>query len=96
MQYESTSDLPPTIRDVLPEDAQKLYLDAYNRAWREYDEDPVIGQSREALAHQQGWLAIRHEFVQDQGTGLWHRKGEAAVKQEEKPKGLFAKLKSLF
>jgi cation transport regulator len=95
MEYQSTSDLPPTIRDVLPEDAQALYLDAYNRAWREYDEDATIGQSRETLAHQQGWLAVRHEYVQDQGTGLWHRRGETA-KQEEKPRGLFAKLKSLF
>lgn len=94
MKYETTKDLSPTIRDVLPEDAQQLYLDAYNRAWEEYDQDTAIGQSRETLAHQQGWMAVRHEYVQDQGTGLWHRKGETVVKEE--PKGLWAKIKSLF
>jgi cation transport regulator ChaB len=95
MRYQTTNDLPPTIRDVLPEEAQKLYLDGYNRAWQEYDEDAAIGQSRETLAHQQGWLAVRHQYVQDQGTGLWHRRGEAEGKEQE-PEGLWAKVKSLF
>ena len=95
MEYQNVNDLPPTIRDVLPEGAQKLYLDAYNRAWQEYDEDAAIGQSRGTLAHQQGWVAVRHEYVQDQGTGLWHRRGEIEDKDQE-PKGLIAKIKSLF
>jgi cation transport regulator len=95
MKYENISDLPGTIRDILPEDAQKLYLDAYNRAWDQYDEKTAIGQSRETRAHQQGWLAIRHEFVRDEGTGIWHREGEP-VREKEEPKGLFARIRSLF
>ena len=95
MKYQTINDLSPTIRDVLPEGAQELYLDAYNRAWEEYDEDAATGQSREALAHQQGWMAVRHEYVQDEGTGLWHRKGETVHKKQE-PKGLLARIKAFF
>jgi cation transport regulator ChaB len=29
MRYESISDLPETLRDVLPERAQEIYLEAY-------------------------------------------------------------------
>ena len=32
MTYSKISDLPQTIRDVLPPDAQELYLDVYNDA----------------------------------------------------------------
>jgi cation transport regulator len=95
MKYQTTNDLPPTIRDVLPEDAQQKYVSAYNQAWDAYEEEPTVGQSREALAHQQGWLAVRHEYVLDQGTGQWHRKGEKPQEKEE-PQGLIERIRSLF
>jgi len=94
MRYESKSDLPPTIRDVLPEYAQELYLQAYQKGWDEYKE----GQgylSRDGVAHQRGWTAVQHEYVQDQGTGKWHRIGQESAKQEEQ-QGLWAKLKAIF
>jgi cation transport regulator len=94
MEYQNINELPQTLRDVLPEDAQKLYMEAYNRAWREYDEESTIGQSRETLAHQQGWVAVRHEFVKDEGIGVWHRRGEEP--EEKESKGLIDKIKSLF
>ena len=81
MRYGSKSDLPPTMRDVLPERAQGLYLKAYNQAWDEY-EDGQGYLSRDGLAHQRGWAAVRHEYVQDQGTGKWHRIGQAPAERE--------------
>ena len=93
MRYESQSDLPPTIRDVLPERAQELYLEAYNQGWDEYDENQGY-LTRDGVAHQRGWTAVRHEYVQDQGTGLWHLEGEHPVEPERR-QGLLGKLKSL-
>jgi cation transport regulator len=95
VEYQNINELPPTIRDVFPEGAQEIYLEAYNRAWQAYDEDEAVGQSRETLAHQQGWMAVRHEYVLDQATGQWHRQGEEPIKQQE-PKGLIDRIKSLF
>ena len=94
MRYTNKSELPPTIRDVLPERAQELYLEAYNQAWDEYDE----GQgylTRDGMAHQRGWTAVQHEYVQDQGTGLWHLKGERPPEPKRR-QGLLDRLKSLF
>jgi cation transport regulator len=94
MRYGNKADLPSTIRDTLPEHAQELYLQAYLRAWDEYEE----GQgylSRETMAHQQGWTAVRHEYVQDQGTGKWHLIGAASA-DEGKTQGFWGKLRVLF
>jgi cation transport regulator len=76
MRYESKRDLPSTIQDVLPERAQEIYLRAYQRAWEEYKEPERVGLSREMLAHQQGWNAVKQVYVQDQGTGEWRLVGE--------------------
>ena len=93
MRYENRSDLPPTIRDVLPERGQDIYLKAYQRAWDTYAEGPGV-LSRDVLAHQQGWTALQHEYVQDQRTGKWYRIGQAPIK-EEKRRGLLAKLRAV-
>jgi cation transport regulator len=94
MRYENKSELPPTIRDILPEHAQDLYLQAYQKAWDEYEE----GQgylSRDTMAHQQGYTAVRHEYVQDQGTGKWHLIGAASA-DEKNRRGFWGKVKALF
>jgi cation transport regulator len=94
MRYENKSELPPTIRDILPEHAQELYLQAYQKAWDEYEE----GQgylSRDTMAHQQGYTAVQHEYVQDEGTGKWHLIGAESAEEEER-RGFLAKLKALF
>jgi cation transport regulator len=94
MRYENKSDLPPTIRDVLPERAQELYLAAYQRAWDAYEQ----GQgylSRDVMAHQQGWTAMRHEYTQDQGTGEWYRIGQKHAEEGDR-QDFLARLIALF
>ena len=93
MRYEHRSDLPQTLRDVLPERGQDIYLRAYQKAWDMYTEGPGV-LSRDVLAHQQGWTALQHEYVQDQGTGKWYRIGEAPTK-EERRRGLLAQLRAI-
>ena len=93
MRYESTSDLPSTMRDVLPERAQGIYLRAYNQAWDEYQEGHGY-LSRDGVAHQRGWTCVQHEYAQDQRTGKWHRIGEEISETQER-QGLLGKLRSL-
>ena len=93
MGYESKSDLPPTIRDVLPEHAQELYLQAHQKGWDEYEE----GQgylSRDGVAHQRGWTAVQLEYIHDQGTGKWHRIGEEPAKETDQ-QSFWDKLKAI-
>lgn len=69
--------MPDHIRNHLPVEAQKLYIEAYNERWRNYDEAKVLaGQSREAVAHHAGWAAVKEAFVHNEEAGIWYRKGE--------------------
>jgi cation transport regulator len=92
MQYETTKQLPATIRDVLPDQAGEIYRKAYNQAWEEYDPDIHMGLDQQGLAHQQAWNAVKQEYVFD--LGQWNLKGETV--EREVPKGIFDKIKSLF
>lgn len=65
MPYESDQDLPDSVRNNLPEHAQHIYRKAFNNAWDQYKdpqkrEDPH--ESREAVAHQVAWSAVKQEF----------------------------------
>ena len=92
MPFEAVKQLPVTIRDTLPDQAQEIYRKAYNQAWEEYDKEDHRGLNQQGLAHQRGWTAVQHEYVFD--LGQWHRKGETVKKEESK--GIFGKVKSLF
>lgn len=72
MRYESTNDIPETLLDVLPEEAQEIYLEIYQQAWDDYDEDQGGELSRDGVAHRQAMHAVRQEFVQHK-DGKWHR-----------------------
>jgi cation transport regulator len=93
MEYKSIEELPDTVRDILPEEAQELYLKGYNQGWEAYDEETSSDLSHESVAHRQGWIFVQKEFVQDEGTGEWHRKGEEAEEEEE---GLLDKVQDVF
>lgn len=38
MPYKTKSDPPENVANVLPDHAQKIYMEAYNSAWDHYDE----------------------------------------------------------
>jgi cation transport regulator len=38
MLYKTNADLPESVQNVLPEHAQKIYLEAFNNAWEQHDE----------------------------------------------------------
>ena len=91
-KYESISDLPSTITDILPDEALELYLKGYKSGWDMYDEERR-NLSRNSVAHRQGWQAVQEEYDQDPDSGDWVRKGEMV--EEEGEKGLVDKVKDL-
>jgi cation transport regulator len=92
MKIETIKQLPVTIRNVLPEQAQEIYRKAYNQAWEAFSLDDHRGLNQQGLAHQQAWGAVKQEYVFD--LDQWHRIGEAA--EREVPQGIFDRIKGLF
>ena len=82
MRYEAKKDLPATITQVLPDDAQEVYLETYNRAWDEHNQETMGDMSRHSVAHRQGWATIRRVFERDPNSGAWQRKGEQALEYD--------------
>jgi cation transport regulator len=95
MRYESIEDLPSTIRDVLPEEAQEIYLEAYNESVDDYEEWEGGEMSRESVANRDAWHAVKQEFVKNEETQRWYRIGEAP-EEEDEDEGLIDKIKDVF
>jgi cation transport regulator len=76
MPYETKEDLPKSLRDWLPEEAQELYLKVYQKAWNGYEEEEGGQLSRDSVANRDAMAAVRREFVEDQQTHEWYRRGE--------------------
>lgn len=81
--YKSIKDLPETLRHYLPEDLQKIYLEGFQKSWEKYEEDRGGEMGREGVAHRDGMIAVQQEYVHDDETGRWYRKGEEPKKDEE-------------
>lgn len=64
MPYDSVADLPRAVRGHLPNEAQRIYLAAYNHAWNEYA-NPAQRRddaTREQTAHKVAWSAVKQKF----------------------------------
>lgn len=75
MPYDSTSDLPESVRNVLPEHAQHIYRDAFNSAYDQY-KDPKERRGntdREETAHRVAWAAVKQKYEKGD-DGKWHQK----------------------
>ena len=102
MAYTSKRELPATIRDVLPEAAQDVYIEVYNQVWHEHKEKGESTAACSTVAHQLAWDAVNREFIQvEDGDGQkrWYRRGEEPSEEaqtDEQEGGILEKLKSLF
>ena len=95
MRYETKKDLPRILRDVLPDHAQDLYLEAYQQAWDSYEDEEGGDLGRSGVAHQRGMSAVEIDYEKVGST--WHRKGEKA--EEAKPeehKGILETISDIF
>jgi cation transport regulator len=73
MPYQSTSELPDSVRDHLPQHAQEIYREAFNSAWEQYDrpEERRGHASREETAHKIAWTAVKKAYTKDDKSGAW-------------------------
>jgi cation transport regulator len=65
--YESNEDLPFVCRLNLPEDAQHVYRDAFNRAWIQ----TADAKTRYHVAQLRAWDEVRKQFARDGKSGRW-------------------------
>jgi cation transport regulator len=60
MPYAANDDLPPNIRNHLPQHAQDIFREAFNHAWRSYGaREPA---RREEIAHRVAWAAVKKQY----------------------------------
>ena len=76
MPYKTNADLPENVKNVLPEHAQEIYLEAFNSAWDQYDEpEERRGDStREETAYRVAWAAVKRKYQKDDESGTWKEK----------------------
>jgi cation transport regulator len=55
MPYTITDELPPGLRNHLPQHAQEIFLAAFNSAWDEYGGD-------EERAFRIAWAAVKQRY----------------------------------
>jgi cation transport regulator len=68
MPYRFNRDLPPSVRDHLPEHAQDIYREAFNHAYVAHAGDP----RQEEAAHRIAWAAVKRSYVK--AGGAWERR----------------------
>lgn len=66
MPYAKTSDLPDSVKNVLPAHAQDIFKDTFNSAWDEYGHDE---QRSFAVA----WGAVKKRYHKNEENGTWER-----------------------
>jgi cation transport regulator len=69
MPYRFNEDLPPSVRDHLPEHAQDIYREAFNHAYAAHADDP----RQEEAAHRIAWAAVKRSYVK--AGDFWERRG---------------------
>lgn len=71
MRYETIKDLPDTLRDVLPEGAQRLYLETFQRVWDDYETHQGGEMDRDSVAHREAMHAVEDAYVLDKVSNNW-------------------------
>jgi cation transport regulator len=67
LPYSSNQDLPDSVRNHLPSDAQDIYREAYNFANKKYP------NWEEGRKHQYAWGAVKKRFYENE-RGTWVKK----------------------
>ena len=77
MPYKSATELPDSVKNVLPAHAQDIYKEAFNSAYDEYKdaEDRRDDRDREEVAHRVAWSAVKHKYEKG-SDDKWHPKDD--------------------
>jgi cation transport regulator ChaB len=100
MSYQSKADLPETLQTALPDEAQTVYINAYNEAeamMARNEQASTGGLPTASAAHAVAWEAVEEQFEQNEKDGTWYRKGEGGQSLDtEITGGLLDRIKNLF
>jgi cation transport regulator len=72
LPYTHLSELPPNVVNNLPHHAQEIYMEAFNAAWKQYDqpEERRGDDTREETAHKVAWAAVKNSYQKNE-QGKW-------------------------
>jgi cation transport regulator len=75
MPYETVTDLPDSVTNVLPMHAQVIYKEAFNSAYDEYDTSAKRrgDEDRETVAHKVAWSAVKKAGYTKGEDEKWHK-----------------------
>lgn len=75
MPYNSISELPGSVQNVLPQYAQNIYKEAFDSAYDQYDSpDKREGDAdREETAHRVAWSAVKKAGYEKGDDNNWHK-----------------------
>ena len=75
MPYTSTSELPSSVKNVLPDHAQDIYKESFNSAYDEYEkpESRRDDADREEVAHRVAWSAVKKAGYAKGDDRKWHK-----------------------
>ena len=69
MVYKQRSDLPEGITNNLPKHAQDIYIEAFNSAHQQHEEEDDV----ESASHRIAWSAVKQVYEKND-NGNWHKK----------------------
>ncbi len=75
MPYNTTGELPDSVRNVLPAHVQDIYKEAFNNAYDQYKdpEDRRDAADREEVAYRVAWSAVKKKYEKGDDD-KWHLK----------------------
>lgn len=85
--YETLADLPQSLKQELPELAQRTYLATYRETWSKCHMGGVTGEAELAQkAHDAAMLAVQRQFEKDE-HGRWRQAPVGAEVDPDKLEG---------
>ncbi len=70
--YKVKKELPDSVKDNLPPDAQDIYKEAFNNAWERFVDPSKLkyGGDRETASHRVAWFAVKKKYHKNE-EGKW-------------------------
>jgi cation transport regulator len=76
MRYQTVEDLSDVLKNVLPDEAQTIYLETYQESWQNYESWKGGEMGRDGLAHRNAMGAVMRNYELDEDSGTWHKRGK--------------------
>jgi cation transport regulator len=70
--YKTKEELPDSVKENLPTDAQDIYKEAFNNAWKQFKDPSKLkyGGDRESASHRVAWSAVKKVYKKNK-KGDW-------------------------